>query len=181
MVYHGFKAANWNWIYPSENKDIASVKKSCLRKCLHLVFAVKGLLSSGRNKLFWEAGKSWLKWNNVKGGLEGNFPLMKTGSKDNAKCCWAPRSKGFPKLSKKTIGKPPHQTEMQNVVVPITLIWNRGWRNKTKRNTIKHYTHLVFVFTAVSKPEHPRNSADVSLKFLAEDKHLLEAETEPSG
>jgi len=31
----------------------------------------------------------------------------------------------------------------------------------------------VFFFTAVSKAEHPRNSADVFLKFLAEDKHLL--------
>lgn len=62
---------------------------------------------------------------------------------------------------------------MQNVAVPIIFIWNWEWRNKTKRKTIKHYPHNVFFFTAVSKAEHRRNSADVSLKFLAEDKHLL--------
>lgn len=31
----------------------------------------------------------------------------------------------------------------------------------------------MFFFTAVSKDEHPRNSADVSLKLLREDKYLL--------
>lgn len=31
----------------------------------------------------------------------------------------------------------------------------------------------MFFFTAISKNEHPRNSADVSLKFLTEDKYLL--------
>lgn len=31
----------------------------------------------------------------------------------------------------------------------------------------------MFFFTAIAKDEHPRNSADGSLKFLTEDKYLL--------
>lgn len=66
------------------------------------------------------------------------------------------------------------------MAMPTIPIVSRERRNKTKKITIKHYTHHVFFFTAVSIAEHPRNSADVFLTFLAKDKHLLGNETEPS-
>lgn len=78
-VYHDFKAANCKQKNP-EKKEVSS-EKILSRKFLHLVFTVKELPSLGRNKC------SGMLRNNIKSGLEGEFPLMKMGSKDNAKCC----------------------------------------------------------------------------------------------